>query len=526
MYSRLRVPVKSNMWCRRNFDDATHRRIPAHFGWSNHPALRGESLGVSLIMLGPVRTPVKAESLLNQLLEACPSLSREDVMTRIQVKKDKIGAGYLNDEGAIFLVAADEGVELNDSLSTESTIKELFVGAKDVTLNVRIMSVSPIREFTNRDGRPFKMRMMTVYDAGGTCTAKLWDTMVTEELLDSLEPGDAVRLTGAYIKSDISGVPVVNMGTDATIKSLDDLPDVPGIDSMAKDVGALTEADRDVAVRGKLDGMLNTMNFTNSRGEPGKALRMRLKGLNGESYRVVIWGQDDGGVPKMIPADSNITLLGVRAKRAGSGLEVHGNESTIVRTAGSDTIAPLKLRMLAKTKGDRGGNMMLCVDSQKNIFFVTDEAEHSGECQAGDVIECMPTKSYGKAVILSRDAYIRRIDDDPSIPSVGAMRTKLEHTNPGGDYCVEVTVLKDPVVRDIQTKSGETIQLLEIYACDDTGEAWIKGWRSQARLAESCQKGSVVSVTGVNARHGMEGRVDLVLTAYSTISPIDHPSMP
>ena len=151
-------------------------------------------------MLGPVRTPVKAEQLLNQLLEACPSLSREDVMARIQAKKDKIGAGYLNDEGAIFLVAADEGVELTDSLSTESTVKELFAGSKDVTLNVRIMSVSPIREFTNRDGRPFKMRMMTIYDASGTCTAKLWDTMVTEEILDSLVPGDAVRLTGAYIK--------------------------------------------------------------------------------------------------------------------------------------------------------------------------------------------------------------------------------------------------------------------------------------------------------------------------------------
>ena len=469
---------------------------------------------------------MKAEQLLTQLLDACPSLSREDVMARIQIKKDKIGAGYLNDEGAIFLVAADEGVELTDSLSTESTIKELFAGAKDVTLDVRVMSVSPIREFTNRDGRPFKMRMMTIYDASGTCTAKLWDTMVTEELLDSLEPGDAVRLTGAYIKSDMSGAPVVNLGTDSTMTSLGELPDVPDIDAMAKDVGALTEADRDVAVKGTLDGLLSTMNFTNSRGEPGKALKMRLKGLNGESYRVVIWGQDDTGVPKMIPSDSSITLLGVRAKRAGPGLEVHGNESTIVRTTGSDTIAPFKLRMLAKTRGDRGGNMLLCVDSQKNILFVTDEAEHSKECQAGDVIECMPTKSYGKAVILNQDAYIRRIDNDPSIPGVGEIRTKLEQTDPGGDYCVEVTILKDPVVRDIQTKSGETIQLLEIYACDDTGEAWIKGWRSQARLSENCQKGSVVSVTGVNARHGMEGRVDLVLTAYSTISPIDHPSTP
>ena len=470
---------------------------------------------------------MKAEALMSQLLDACPHLSRDEVMARIQAKKDKIGAGYLTDEGAIFLVASDEGVELTESLSTQSTIKELYAGAKGVTLEVRVMSVSPVREFTSRDGRQFQMRMMTVYDADATCSAKLWDTMVTEELLDSLEPGDAVRLSGAYIKNDISGSPVINLGTDAAISMLDDLPGVPGIDDMAKDVGALTEADRDVAVSGTLDGMLSTMNFTNSRGQPGKALRMRLRGLNGESYRVVIWGQDDTGVPKMIPHGAKVRLLGVRAKRTSSGLEVHGNESTIVRTDGSDTMEPLKLRVLSKVRGDRVGDMMmLCVDSEKNLFFVTDGADHSQECQVSDVIECMPTKAYGKSVTLSEDAYLRRMDNDTAIPSVGDMRTKLDKTDPGGDYCVEVTVLKDPAVRDIQTKSGEVIQLLEIYACDDTGEAWIKGWRSQAKMSDRCQKGSVVSVTGVNARHGMEGRVDLVLTAYSTITPIGRPSTP
>lgn len=469
---------------------------------------------------------MKAESLISQLLDACPNLTREEVMDRIQAKKDKIGAGYLTDDGAIFLVASDEGVDLTERLSTQSTIKELFTGAKGVTLDVRVMSISPIRDLTSRDGRPFQMRMMTVYDADETCTVKLWDTMVTEDLLDTLGPGDAVRLTGAYIKSDIGGAPVINLGTDGSIESLDDLPKVPSIDGISKDVGTLTEADRDVVISGILDGTLATMNFTNSRGEPGKALKLRLQGLNGESYRTVIWGQDDTNVPKMIPYGAKIRLLGVRAKRTGSGLEVHGNESTIIKADGSNAIEPLKFRVISKTKGDRGGDMLLCVDLEKNVFFVYDEADHSKECNVGDVIECMPTKSYGKSVTLSRDAYLRRMDEDPAIPGIGEMRTKLDQTDPGKDYCVIVTVLKDPMVRDIQTKNGETIQLLEIYACDDTGEAWIKGWRSQARLADKCQKGSVVSVTGVNARHGMDGRVDLMLTAYSTITPIDRPSMP
>lgn len=466
------------------------------------------------------------EALIAKLLEACPSLTREDVDARIRVKKEKIGAGYLNDEGAIFLIASDEGIDLTESIDTQSTISDLHAGAKGITLDAKVMSVSPVREFTTKDGRQLRMRTLIIYDAGGSCTVKLWDMIANEAILDGLAPGDSVRLTGAYIKSDMSGALVINLGTDGTIESLDDLPGAPGIDEIAKDVGMLTEADRDVAVSGILDGMLATMNFTDSKGEARKALRMRLRALDGDSYRTVIWGQDEDAVPKMIPPDAKIRLLGVRSKQTGQGLEVHGNESTIIRADGSDTIEPLKLRVLSKARGDRGGNMLLCADSSKDIYFVSDISDHSAESQAGDVIECMPTKAYGKSVKLDVDAYLRRMDDDPGIPNLEEMRTKLEKTEPGDDYCVVVTILKDPVVRDIQTKSGETIQLLEIYVCDDTGEAWIKGWRNQARLADKCQKGSVVSVTGVNARHGMEGRVDLMLTAYSAITPRVSPSTP
>lgn len=467
-----------------------------------------------------------AEALMAKLLDACPHLDRETVAAKIRAKKEKIGAGYLNDEGAIFLIASDEGIDLTESLDTQSTISELHAGAKGVTLDAKVMSVSPVREFTTKDGRQMRMRTMIVYDADGSCTVKLWDMIADEAVLDKLAPGDSVKITGAYIKSDLAGSPVINLGTDATVEEIGDLPGVPGIEDMARDVGTLTEADKDVAVSGMLDGMLATMNFTDSKGEPRKALRMRLRALNGDSYRTIIWGQDEGAVPKMIPPGAKIRLLGVRSKQTGQGLEVHGNESTIIRSEGSDALEPLKLRVLSKVESDRGGSMLLCVDSAKNTYFVSDVSDHSKECQTGDVIECMPTKAYGKSVKLDSDAYLRRMDDDPDIPKLAEMRTKLEGTDPGEDYCVVVTVLKDPVVRDIQTRSGETIQLLEIYACDDTGEAWIKGWRNQARLADKCQKGSVVSVTGVNARHGMEGRVDLMLTAYSTIKPLVSPSTP
>ena len=53
------------------------------------------------------------ENLISKLLEGKPELSRDDIEERIKQKKEKIGAGYLTDQGALFLIASDLGVSLD-----------------------------------------------------------------------------------------------------------------------------------------------------------------------------------------------------------------------------------------------------------------------------------------------------------------------------------------------------------------------------------------------------------------------------
>jgi replication factor A1 len=85
-------------------------------------------------------------------------------------------------------------------------------------------------------------------------------------------------------------------------------------------------------------------------------------------------------------------------------------------------------------------------------------------------------------------------------------------------YCVEAIILKTPEKKEIQTKTGETILLSETFIEDDTGQIWLKGWRSQARLLEQFTQGEIITVTAVNAKAGLEGRIELFLTAYSIIT--------
>ena len=135
------------------------------------------------------------------LLEQKPDVNLEQLKELIEEKKRKIGAGYLTDQGALFLVAADLGASFDNVQRTKRGIKDLYIGARDLDLTVRLLSIYPIRVFTKKDtNERIESRTITVYDVGGSIKARLWDnlTHVIEE--NSFKPGDLIQIKNCYVK--------------------------------------------------------------------------------------------------------------------------------------------------------------------------------------------------------------------------------------------------------------------------------------------------------------------------------------
>ena len=458
------------------------------------------------------------ETLINKLLELKPEFSRSDIEEMIKQKKDKIGAGYLTDQGALFLIASDLEVALSEPLKVEMDIKDLYVGAKEVSLETRILNLAPPKQFTRKDGSPFLLRNMTVYDIDSTASVKLWDEKANLPGIEELKPGDLVKIIKAYVKSDLNGRPTINIGSGSHIEASHEESDIPSIDDITVDVSSVKEGQTDLVISGKIDGMINSMEFTNSRGRPGKALRLRLKGTDGNSLRVVLWGKDESNIPKIIPVDAKVQLLGVRTKSGIEGLEIHGNESTIVEIEGKQEAKPTTFRIISMARLDSGETMILGADDQKQLFNISDSSEKMLQFQENDVIECMPTKVFGNSITLDENSFVRKLDDNSSIPNKSSLRTKISDVKIDGNYCVEAIILKVPERREVQTKKGESVLLSEMFVEDDSGQIWIKGWRKQARFIDKCSIGEIISVTGVNAKSGLEGRVELILTPFSIIT--------
>ena len=461
----------------------------------------------------------ESQNLIDKLLEQKSELTREIIEQKIVEKKEKIGAGYLTDQGALFLIAADYGVTLTESSKTEISLKDLYAGAKEVSLETRVLNLSPPKQFSRKDGSTFDLRTMTVYDAGSTASVKLWDEKANLPGIENLKPGDLIKIIKAYVKSDLDGSPTINIGSGSNIETVDTESKIPMIDKITKDISELQEGQKDLVISGMIDGIISGMQFTNSRGQPGKALRMRLKGKDNTAMRVVLWGKDESLIPNMISQSANVKLLGVRVKSGNQGLEIHGNEATIIEIEGGKEAEPIITRILSITTTETGKNMIIAADNKKNIYNISDFSNSTSICVEGDVIECMPSKVYGNSVTLDENSFVRKLENDETIPSLAKIRTKINDVKADGTYCIESIVLKVPGRKEIQTKSGESIALSEMFVEDDTGQIWVKGWRIQAKLIDKCELGEIIAITGLNAKTNNfgEGRIELFLTAHSKI---------
>lgn len=457
------------------------------------------------------------EELLGKIREQKPELTKEDIDDKIKQKKEKIGVGYLTDQGALFLIASDLGISLKQTLKVEMSLKDIYIGAKDVSIESRVLNISPTKQFSRKDGSPFLLRTMTVYDNDSTASVKLWDEKANLPGIEELKPGDLIKIIKAYVKSDLNGSPTINVGSGSNIESANKESKIRLIDDLTIDVSNVKENQSNLVVLGKMDGNITTLEFTNRRGEPGKGLRMRLKGNDGTAKGVVIWGQDESFLPKLIPQNAKVRLLGVRTKVGTQGLEIHGNEATLVEIEGRKETEPVIVRIATIKRNDGGKTTAIGIDNKKNMIYISDSSKMLDSTSTGDVIECMPSKVFGSSVTINQDSFLRKIEDDKSMPPLSSLRTKISEIKSGNDYCVEAIILKEPEKREVQTKTGETILLSEMFVEDDSGQIWIKGWRNQAVLLDGLSVGEIISVTGVNAKAGLEERIELFLTPFSAI---------
>ena len=473
------------------------------------------------------------KGMLEIMLRQKPELSPEQIRDMIDEKKRKVGAGYLTDQGALFLVAADLGISFDNIPKIQSGLKDIYVGAKEVTVVGRIMNVYPVHTFTKRDNNEqATTRTIVVYDKDARVKVKLWDKHVGIPDEMGLQAGDIIKIIKGYVRAGLDGKPVINLGSYSAIESLRDDQAIPSLDSLNSTIDSVTGPQDSVVITGTISANPRVNEFVNPRGEARKSLQLQVSNDTGtRSLRAVIWNIDESRLPKVFKNGAKIRMIGVKIKQGnpqyGNGdFEIHGDEGTILQFSGSQEdidVMPLRVVSIGEETG-KGSFLCLATDRTGKLLVLTidNSLTNSDQLNAGTMIECVPSRIFGNSVLLSKDdSYIRVTDDDASFPKLSRLERKIKDIQISPDPCIiEAIVLQAPETADVNTKTGETVPVTSTLIGDDTGEIRLVGWRNQSAGVNKLNVGDRVRLSGVTAGAGREGRAELTLRPYSAVTEI------
>lgn len=299
------------------------------------------------------------DSLVGEVLRSRPEMTRESLLGLVQEKKRTVGSGYLTDQGALFLIAGELGVRLQHMVSADLTLKDVQVGANDITVVARVLAVYPISEFKRKDGSGVgRYRRVVLFDSTGVGRLTIWDDNEEVMKLSGVEIDTPVRVVGAYVKPGLDGRPNLNLGKRGRIEVLTDarvLAKLPSLAVVANKTMQAQEGEAVPAVEGTVaTESRRTVFVRRDDGSNGSLVQFELKAHDGRTTRVVVWDADERIQAKL---GSSIRVTNLRNKRGRQGdSELHGDVATVVSVI---------------QVGESGG--------QSKMIKVADAAKHSAD---------------------------------------------------------------------------------------------------------------------------------------------------
>lgn len=439
------------------------------------------------------------DALLGDLLQSRPEFDKEELMRRIEEKKRTVGAGYLTDQGALFLVAGELGVSLRKAdASSDLTIKDMYIGANDVTVVARVLALYPAATFKRKDGGTGKYARVVLFDGRDSAKLTVWDEKVDEVAKSRFEVGSPVRVVNGYVKQGLDGKPNLNLGKRGRMEIVSDEKVVSRLPTLAAVTDKLTKVSQEkqfVAVECVVNSEPRYSEFVRQDGSQGSLFQFGVvgDGRKGES-RMVIWNPT---AQPQLKKGQRVVVTNVRSKRSSNGeFEIHGDAGSAVVLAPS--AQPTKLRVAAVSPL-ASGSVLLALDEKGKVKVVEVGAEATKPAKDEVVIATPDSESDGRLYCRSKESL--ETGDPGSLPALDALATKLRDAkDEASQVMVEVIALSHGSADEVTLKDGSTVKKGELTVGDDTGEVKLVAWRDLSERMAGIQPGQRLRVVGVTPK--------------------------
>jgi len=478
------------------------------------------------------------EELVAEILRRRPDISESELRHLIDEKKSRVGAGYLTDSGAAFLVASDLDVSLNMAASTDLSLQDLYIGAGEVTVIGRVFKLYPAKTYLKRDGSEGRYRRLILFDGHSYIAATLWDdkTGLIEDL--GVKPDTPLRLRRGYVRAGLDGRPVIHLGERGDIEVVggEELEGkLPTIEKVAQDVSTVTAPQINLAVNGRVKSSPRVSEFTRRDGGQGMVVQLQLEGLSGgRGVRVAVWNNRSESILN-IPQGSVVRLVGLKSRLTPDGsVELHGDEGTFVeiisaqrrfREAGFERFRILSIGRIRRREDESTSVSMLVVDSSGAFYTLAlkgDAVNLIGELKRDLMIECR-FREVGASTLICESRYDVKVitEDDPSFPKTNTLFCKIRDVRePPSPLMLEVIALSKTSIQNLVTKKGEMVEKAEVLVGDETKEVKLVAWRDMVEEVSDIVPGERLRLIGVISSKGLNGVMNLRLKPYSRVEKI------
>ncbi|MDA4128491.1 MAG: hypothetical protein OK422_03400 [Thaumarchaeota archaeon] len=464
------------------------------------------------------------DTLVDEVLRSKPNLDKDDLMQRIKDKKNTVGSGYLTDQGALFLIAGELGVRLDHMTSADLTLKDLYVGANDMTVVARVLAIYPVTEYNKKDGGKGRYRRLLLFDGGNLVRMTMWDEKVEEIEKLGIKVDAPIRVVSGYVKQGLDGKPNLNLGKRGSLERIQDeevASKLTSLDDLVVAIEKLKDEQQILALEASVSSETRSSNFTRADGTAGSLTQFRVEDKEGRGERrVVIWSP--AGIPELKQGQRvKITNLRVKVSSRGES-ELHGDAGTVVLFS-KEKKDGREFRVA--TVSSEGRNLrFLVVDSEKKVSEVNLEgqaAETAKGVKPGDLVLITPDNEARGVMMCRTAASLLLATSAVGTPALDLLGVKInELRNISWPIMVEAIALSSGIVQDAHLKDGSVVKKGELVIGDDTSEIKLIGWREQGAKVLGVEPGQRVRVVGATPQESKVGVTTLQLSYFSRIEKL------
>ncbi|MGD0423040.1 MAG: hypothetical protein ABSA92_06235 [Candidatus Bathyarchaeia archaeon] len=500
-------------------------------------------------------------TIIDEILSKRPDLSADQVRALVEEKKREL-PDFLSDEGAARLVAEELLIKTNGTRLGRMQIKDLVNGLNDVAVSGRILAAWTPQTFQRRDGSLGKVMRLIIVDRSGRARCAVWDKHVEIISKGNLQ-GGIIRIGHAYTRQGLAGDVEVHAGDRSSVEvnpqemPTTDFPEfremfisiseVPNESSQVNVVGVVQVEPRhhSFTKNDRVGTVLNTVVADDSGRIPLVAWNERAEDLRdlkrGDILQIVNARTrlNQNAKPELhVEARSLVSVLHQPPDNFKMPTEQLASKIADLTTQSSladlivTVISKGEIREIKRPTGETLRVSSLLVGDDTGMITLTlwdDKTDSVRNLNEGDSL-----RLHGASVRERLGELQLNLGSSGELEKVHLIQKLMPPTRVDalalakGLVTVEGTVVDQPVIRQVATEKGETINVTSFTLKEETGSIRITLWRDHANLAKKLMPNHRLRVSGVRIRPGLDGLMELSSIPLTKISilpgPVEKPA--